>query len=201
MRGYLLLGQIASLVQPPVLYCTGKISKTLISFQYALLSKFYQDVARSRIFSVLNRTSMGSIYLREFARLTAHIVADEQVLDVPLDGAVMLLLHLSQVLAASWRRAIGTSPEHVQECAVGTLQLGSALLGFLYISLKPCDPGTRASGVYNLYVHTAMPTSGQLWGKRSRRLALCATIILKAALRTLIASPIRGPTTCPAGSR
>lgn len=164
-RGYPLLGDIPFVVQPPVLHCTGKIGKTLVWFQHALLSNADQETARSRIFAVLGRSNMGGMYLREFARLIALMVADEGVLDVRLDGGVLVLLQLSQLLTASWRRAIGTASPHERECAAATLQLVSGVLGFLYAALKPCDPGTKQSGVYNLYLHTALahvrPTVGE----------------------------------------
>lgn len=155
-RGYPLMGDIPFVVQPPVLHATGNIAKKLVWFQFALLSEDDRNTARARVFSVLGRSSMGSMYLREFGRLIAHVVADTHVLDVRLDAGVLVMFQLSQLVTASWRRAIGTSPPHVREGAAATLQLAAAMLAVLYTALKPCDPGTKMSGVYNLYLHTAM---------------------------------------------
>lgn len=155
-RGYPLMGDIPFIVQPPVLHGTGNIAKKLVWFQFSLLSEDDRNTARARVFSVLGRSSMGSMYLREFGKLVALAVADEGVLDVRLDPGVIVLLQLSQLVTASWRRAIGTSPPHVREGAAATLQLAAAMLAILYAALKPCDPRTKMSGVYNLYLHAAM---------------------------------------------
>lgn len=155
-RGYPLLGNIPFIVQPPVLHSTGKITKSLVWFLFALLSSTKQDVARIRIFEILGRSNMGGMYLREFGRLAAHVVADESALAVPLDGAAVLLLQLSQLLSASWRRAIGTSSARERECAAVVLQLTASILSCLFVALKPFDPETKGSGVFNLYLHTAL---------------------------------------------
>lgn len=155
-RGYPLLGNIPFLVQLPVLHCTGKIAKNLVWFLFSLLPASLKITARMNIFSIMGRSNMKSMYLREFCRLTAHVVADPQALGVPLDGGVIMMLQLSQLLAAAWRRAIGTSSAHERECAAVTLQLAATILSSLYAVLKHSDPGTKSSGVYNLYLHSAM---------------------------------------------
>lgn len=155
-RGYPLLGNIPFLVQPPVLHCTGKIAKNLVWFLFSLLPASLKVTARMNIFSIMGRSNMKSMYLREFCRLSAHVVADPQALGVPLDGGVIMMLQLSQLLTAAWRRAIGTSSAHERECAAVTLQLTATVLASLYAVLKHSDPDTKSSGVYNLYLHTAM---------------------------------------------
>lgn len=155
-RGFPVLGDIPFVVQPPVLHCTGKISKNLIWFLFSRLTASQKIKARRDVFSLLGRGNMQSMYLREFGLLVAHVVADPDVLGVPLDGGIIMMMQLSQLLIACWRRAIGTSTPLERECAAVTLQLAAAMLSTLYAVLKPFDTGTKSAGVYNLYLHTAM---------------------------------------------
>lgn len=99
---------------------------------------------------------MGGMYLREFGRLVSHIVALPIILGVPIDGAALVMLALSQLLTASWRRSVSTAAPDVRECAVTTVGLAASLLGPLYEALKPFEPETKTARVFTLYLHTAI---------------------------------------------
>lgn len=155
-RGYPLLDDIPFMAQPPVLHCTGKVAKCLTWFLFALLPDNLRIAGRVNVYKVMGRSNMGGMYLREFGRLVAHIVAVPAILGVPVDGAVLVMLQLSQLITASWRRAVGSSSAVERECAAATLQLAAALLSTLFARLKPFDPQTKDAGVFNLYLHTAL---------------------------------------------
>lgn len=155
-RGYPLLRDIPFMVQLPILHCTGKIAKSLIFFMFALLPETLRETARRNVYSVMGRSNIGGLYLREFGRLVGHLIAVPQVLGVPIDEAVLVMLKLSQILTACWRRAVSTAPADERECAAATLQLVASLLAPLYAHLKPYDPQTKDAGVFNLYLHTAV---------------------------------------------
>jgi len=157
-RGYPLLGDIPFVLQAPVLHCTGKISKGLMFFLLALMGEPMETKAKRAIYKLMGRGNLGGLYLREFGRLGALIVAVPGVLgkDVNVDHGAVVMLQLSQLLTASWRRAISTKPVAERESAASTLQLAAALLAPIYSALKPLDPVTKKAGVWNLYLHTAM---------------------------------------------
>lgn len=155
-RGPPLLRDIPFLPLPPVLHCTGKSSKSLILFMFAFLPQAEQTEARLSVYNVMGRSNMGGMYLREFCLLVAHIVAVPYILGVPVESAAAVMLQLSQLLTASWRRAIGTSSAAHRECAGATLQLAEAIPSMLCSTLKPHDPETKTASVLNLYLHAAL---------------------------------------------
>jgi len=157
-RGYPLVGDIPFPVQAPVMHCVGKLGKCIIYFMLALLSEPLQARARSRIYALLGRSNTGAMYLREFGRLGAMIIALPGVLggNVSPDTGAVLMLRLCQLLLAAWRRALAVKSIAERERAAATLQLAAALLAPLYAALKPHDPVTKVAGVFNLYLHTAM---------------------------------------------
>jgi len=177
-RGYPLLGDIPFRIIAPVLHCTGKISKGLMFFLLAIMPLTMRTTARNKIYLLMGRSNMGGMYLREFGRLAALVVAlpgvlnriktrkgptststgggDDKEEDVIIDGGAIVMLQLSQLLTASWRRAIGTKPATERECAAAALQLTAAVLAPIYSALKPLDPITKKAGVFNLYLHTAL---------------------------------------------
>jgi len=159
-RGYPLLGDIPFVIQAPVMHCAGKISKSLMYFLLALLHKPYLATARQKIYALLGRSNLGAMYLREFARLDAMIVALPDSLgcatDAGVDAGVIVMMQLNQLMSASWRRAIGSQPAVAREHAAATMQLAAALLATTFRALKPFDPETKKAGVLNLYLHTAL---------------------------------------------
>ena len=160
-RGYPQLGDIPFLIIAPVLHCTGKISKGLMFFLLAIMPMTMKTTARNQIYFLMGRNNVGGMYLREFGRLAALVVALPGVLsddhvDVELDGGAVVMLQLSQLLTAAWRRAVSTKPAAERESAAVALQLTAALLAPLYSQLKPLDPVTKSAGVWNLYLHTAL---------------------------------------------
>ena len=173
-RGYPLLGEIPFRIQAPVLHCVGKISKCLMYFLLALLTPSYRDAARQKIYSLLGRSNLGAMYLREFARLGAMVVAAPGVLGdgFDVDSGVVMMLQLSQLLTASWRRAISSQAAVERERAAATLQLSASLLAPLYAALKPFDPETKKAGVFNLYLHTALSHVRQSVGEAFPTLAM-----------------------------
>lgn len=148
-RVFPFLGDIPFIAQPPVLRSTGKLAKFVFWLQSALLPKFQKDVARIHILDVMGRSNMGAMYLLEFARGLAHIVADPTALGVPADGGVVVMMQFVLLLAACLKRTVSVSPPQEQECAAATLEL-------VYAILKPCDPQTKNAGVFHLYLHTAL---------------------------------------------
>jgi len=178
-RGYPLLGDIPFRIIAPVLHCTGKISKGLMFFLLAIMPLTMRTTARNKIYLLMGRSNMGGMYLREFGRLAALVVAlpgvlnriktrkglastsaggggDDKEEDVVIDGGAIVMLQLSQLLTAAWRRAISTKPATERERAAAALQLTAAVLAPIYSSLKPLDPITKKAGVFNLYLHTAL---------------------------------------------
>lgn len=139
-----------------ILHCTGKIAKSLIYFMLALLPENQRVMARRNIYSVMGRSHVDGMYLREFVRLVAHLVAVPEGLGALIDGAVLFMLKLTQILTACWRRAVSTASPQDRECAAASLELVAALLGSVYACIKLYDHETKDAGVYNLYLHTAM---------------------------------------------
>lgn len=166
-RGYPLLGDIPFMLQAPIIYCTDKIAKSVFLFLLAPLSDSEQATARQHVYNIMGRSTMGGLYQREFLQLVAHLVAFPTSLGMPLDNFVLVLLRLCQLLSASWRRAVGGATSDERERAAATMQLTAALLAPLYMALKPFDPVTKSSGVFNLYLHTALaharPTLGAVY--------------------------------------
>lgn len=105
------------------------------------------------------------MYLREFGRLVAQSTAVPGVLGVPMDPAVSVMLSLSQLLTATWRRAVSTATPNERREATVAVRLAASVLGPLYASLKPFDPEPKGSGVFNLYLHTAIAHVGATLGR------------------------------------
>ncbi|OSX72878.1 hypothetical protein BU14_0397s0002, partial [Porphyra umbilicalis] len=147
-RGYPLLGDIPFVLQVAVLHCTGKISKGLMFFLLALMGAPMETKAKKAIYKLMGRGNLGGLYLREFGRLGALIVAVPGILgkDVNVDHGAIVMLQLSQLLTALWRRAISTKPVAERESVASTLQLVAARW----------TPLPKKAGVWNLYLHTAM---------------------------------------------
>ena len=146
-RGYPLLGDIPFVLQVAVLHCTGKISKGLMFFLLALMGAPMETKAKKAIYKLMGRGNLGGLYLREFGRLGALIVAVPGILgkDVNVDHGAIVMLQLSQLLTALWRRAISTKPVAERESVASTLQLVAALMAPIYSALKPLDPVTQES--------------------------------------------------------
>lgn len=102
-RGYSLLGDIPVFVQAPVMHCSGKIGKCLVSLMLALLPPCLRFRARTKVYAMLGRLNLGAVYLRELGRLVAMVVSVPGALGdgVMVDTGVMDMLRLSQVLTAS----------------------------------------------------------------------------------------------------
>lgn len=168
-RGYPLVGDIPFLVQAPVMHCCGKLGKCVIYFMLALLPETHQARARRKIYALLGRSNTGAMYLREFGRLGAMVIALPGVLgaNISLDTGAVLMLRLCQLLTASWRRALVAKSTVERERAAAALQVAAALLAPLYAALKPHDPVTKKAGVLNLYLHTAMAHVRQTLGNAS----------------------------------
>jgi len=163
-RGYPLLADIPFVIQAPVMHCAGKISKCLMYFLLALLHKPFRTMARQRIYALLGRSNLGAMYLREFARLDAMVVALPHSMGCATDAGVIVMMQLNQLMSASWRRAIGSKPAVAREHAASAIQLAAALLASTFRALKPFDPETKKAGVFNLYLHTALAHVRQLVG-------------------------------------
>jgi len=157
-----------------VLHCVGKISKCLMDFLLALHTPAFMDIARTKIYKLLGRYNLGAMYLHEFARLGAMVVAVPRILsdDGDVSSVVVVMLQLTQVLTASWRRAIGVHPVDGRERAASVLQLSFSLLAPIYAALKPLDPETKKSGVLNLYVYASLSHVRQSVGQALSTLAM-----------------------------
>jgi len=168
-RGYLLFGDIPFLVQAPVMHCCGKLGKCVIHFMPALLPETHQARARNRIYALLGRSNTGAMYLREFGRLGAIVIALPGVLgaNIALDTGAVLMLRLCQLLTASWRRVLVAKSSEEWERATAAWQVAAALLAPLYAALKPHGPVPQRAGVLNLYLHTAIAHVRQTLGNAS----------------------------------
>jgi len=113
---------------------------------------------RTKINALLGRFTLGAMYLRAFAPLGAMVMAVSWILsdEFDVDSDVVVVLHLSQVLTASRRRAIDVHPAYMRERTVAVLQLPASFLAPMYAALKLFDPENKKAGVVNLYLHTAL---------------------------------------------
>lgn len=125
-------------------------------FLLALMGKEARAGARMVMYKVMGRSNIGGMYLREFGRLVALIVAVPSIPGIPLDSGVVCMLQLSQLLTACWRRAVSTATPEERECAAVSLKMTASVLATLYTCLKPHDPETKSAGVFNLYLHAAL---------------------------------------------
>jgi len=145
-----------------------------MDFLLALLTPAFMDTARTKIYKLLGRYNLGAMYLHEFARLFAMVVAVPRILsdDCDVSSDVVVMLQVIQVLTASWRRAIGVHPSDGRERAAAVLQLSFSLLAPMYAALKPLDPQTKKAGVLNLYVHASLSHVRQSVGQAFPTLAM-----------------------------
>jgi len=72
------------------------------------------------------------------------------------DSDAVIMLQLSQLLTASWRRAISSRAAVERERTTATQQLSASLLALLYAALKPFVRETKKTGVLNVFLHNAM---------------------------------------------
>lgn len=159
------LRNIPCMPHAPVLHCTGVVAQSIVVFGLSLVTITSRDAARLNIDKVMDRSSMGGMYLREFGRLVSHNVALPRGFGVRIDGAGLVKLALSDLFTASSRRAASKAAPDVRECAVTIVRLAASLLGPLYEALKPFDPETKTAEVFNLYLHTAIARVGSTLGK------------------------------------
>jgi len=145
-----------------------------MDFLLALLTPAFMDIARTKIYKLLGHYNLGAMYLHEFARLCAMVVAVPRILsdDCDVSSGVVVMLQLIQVLTVSWRRAIGVHPADGQERAAAVLQLSFSLLAPMYAALKPLDPETKKAGVLNLYVYASLSHVRQSVGQACPTLAM-----------------------------
>lgn len=155
VRGPPAVPNVPIVTQDPVLHCTSDIVKKLVYMHLALLTRTEADMARLAVHELEGKTNMGSLYGREFRALVAKILARPNILGAPVDAAMLQMLALAQLLAASWRRAVGRGPQSEREAAAAVMELTAKLLAPLFATLKPLDPETSDRGVKNLYLHTA----------------------------------------------
>jgi len=156
MRGYPIIRDVPFVAQAPVLHCTGKILKGLMFFLLALLTKAHWEISRAAIYASTGRANMGGLYLRDFWRVAAQIVACPEFLGAPVDGSLLVMMQLAVFLADSWSRSISSCAEPERDAAAAMLQLVASLLGIVYKAVKPLDPGTKNAGVFNLYPSVAL---------------------------------------------
>lgn len=155
VRGPPAVPNVPIVAQDPVLHCTSDIAKKLVYMHIALLTRTEADVARLAVHELEGKTNMGSLYGREFRSLVAKILARPEALGAPIDSALLQMLALSQLLAASWRMAVGRGSQPHREAAAAVMELAAKLLSPLFATFKPLDPETSDRGVRNLYLHTA----------------------------------------------
>jgi len=140
----------------------------------ALLTPAFMDIARTKIYKLLGRHSLGAMYLHEFKRLCAMVVAVPRIPseDCDVSSGVVIMLQLIQVLTVSWRRTIGVHPADERERAAAVLQLSFSLLAPMYAALKPLDPETKKAVVLNLYVQASLSHVRQSVGQAFLTLAM-----------------------------
>jgi len=145
-----------------------------MDFLLALLTPAFMDIARTKIYKLLGRYNLGAMYLHEFARLCAMVVAVPRILsdDCDVSSGVVVMLQLIQVLTVSWRRAIGVHPANGRERAAAVLQLSFSLLAPMYAALKLLDPETKKAGVLDLYVYASLSHVRQSVGQAFPTLAM-----------------------------
>lgn len=104
---------------------------------------------------------------------------------MPLDGAVLTMMQISQLLTASWRRAICTRTVDEREGAAAIMQLAVSLLAPLFAALKPHDLVTKKSGVFTLYLYTALAHVRDTVGRSLPTLAHICHDIMEGILAEL----------------
>ena len=107
VRGFPILPKMPIAVQHPLLYCTSNIIKMIVFFMLAWFARQQADTARASIYEFEGKTNMGAMYGREFRALVAKLLAYPEMLGVPIDRAITILMSLAQLLSASWRKAVG----------------------------------------------------------------------------------------------
>jgi len=124
-------------------------------FLLAIMPMTMKTTARNKIYLLMGRGNVGGMYLREFGRLSALVVAlmgvlSDEHMNVALDGAAVVMLQLSQILTAAWRRAVGIKTAAERESAAVAFQMTVTVLETLFANLQPLDPVTKSAGVWNL---------------------------------------------------
>lgn len=165
VRGYPVLRTIPVIVQVPVLHCTGNLVKKLLFFFLAELGEAPKAVAKRGINSVTGRDGL-KLYMREYIKLIALILACEDIVSVAVESAMLSMWSLALLMTAAWRQAL-TAPMVNREKAVAVMELAVGLLAPLWSALKPLDKESKAGGVTSLYLHAVLAHARDSLGQHS----------------------------------
>lgn len=183
VRGPPAVPNVPIVPQDPVLHCTSDIFRKLVHMHMALLTRTEADMARQVVYELEGKTNLGSLYGREFRALVAKIVARPSMLGAPIDPAMLQMLALAQLLAASWRKAVGRGPLSEREPAAAVMELTAKLLAPLFATFKPLDPDTTNRGVNNLYLHTAAAHARSRVGRNAPPVPLVSDDDIEGVIR------------------
>lgn len=155
VRGYPFLRGVKVNFQAPGLHCIGNMAKKVVNLILENSHETVKDVARINIEGLVQRSGLGSLYLRHWLLTVGAAVACRELLGAD-DKCFRLLLQLVQILNASWRSAFTEQDADDREGAAAVLELAASLLAPFYAVLKPLDVRTKSSGVQTLYLHAAV---------------------------------------------
>lgn len=165
VRGYPVLRSVPVVVQVPVLHCTGNIVKKLLFFFLAEQGDAVKAVAKRGIYGVTGRDGL-KLYLREYIKLVALVVACEDIVGVPVESAMLSMWSLALLMTAAWRQAL-TAPMEDREKAIAVMELAVGLLAPLWSALKPLDKESKGSGITSLYLHAVLAHARDSLGENS----------------------------------
>jgi len=185
VRGFPILPDMPIAVQHPLLHCTSNIIRMIVFFMLAWFTRQQADTARANIYEFEGKTNMGAMYGREFRALAAKLLACPNMLGVPIDRAILMLMSLAQLLSASWRKAVGRGSVAEREASAAILHLTGTLLAPLFAVFKRLDPETKSKGVFNLYVHAAAAHAREHSGRNAPPVPLVSDDDIEGIIRLL----------------
>lgn len=184
VRSYPVIRSVPTMLQVPVLHCTGSIMKKLIFFFLADLGDAPKAAAKQGMYSVTGRVSLGQLYLREHIKLAALIVACEDIVGGQVDSAVLSMWSLTLLLSAAWRQALTGRIEERDTC-VQVMELAAGLLAPMWSALKPLDKESKGAGVASLYLHAALMHARDSMGQNASAEAVITDDHVEGALRDM----------------
>jgi len=185
VRGFPILPDLPIAVQHPLLHCTSNIIRMIVFFMLAWFTRQQADTARASIYEFEGKTNMGAMYGREFRALVAKLLACPDMLGVPIDSAILMLMSLAQLLSAAWRKAVGRGSVAEREASAAILELAAKLLAPLFALFKRLDPETKDKGVFNLYVHAAAAHAREHTGRNAPPVPLVSDDDIEGIIRQL----------------
>lgn len=172
-----------SLIQLPVLHCTGNIAEVSNFFVLECLPEAVQADARTTLLAISGKGKMNALYLHEHRELVAHAAARPKSFSRDLDCTFTLLLQLTQLLNASWRGSLTDEVAVNRDKAESIARLASSIMGPLYQEVKPLDPRKKDANVLTLYMHAPIAHQQNQVGDQRSEVAYISDEAIEGHLR------------------